>query len=427
MLFGSSALALRAAVTGLPASFLLDPLRVAEAEPTAVDAAKAQFLVIALSDAGEPINCNGPGSYAAPDTMHHPLDPALQAAPLQLGPHTETAAQCWSTLPEWARNRAAFVQHATFAGQHGTIGSVLRLMGRVRNSEMVPSLLASHLGPVLKTLQNTPISVDGTATPVGIVANGVAVPSTSPSAWRELIGQYVALPEAMQKIRDTTTDRLYALLRKRGTRAQLRYLDALAKSSSDAKTLGQQVGSLLSAITDDENKGQLLAAAAVVKMNLAPVVCLRLNFGADNHADPDLKAEAARHIDALKALTQFFESLKSNGLEDKVTFASMGVFGRNFGVSDRHGRDHWGPHSTSIIIGKNVKPGLYGGLVARGGDFYATGFDSSTGAGVVDGGDVKFEDTLVAAGRTLGASVGLNAATLEKEMPGVKTLTGVLV
>ena len=56
-------------------------------------------------------------------------------------------------------------------------------------------------------------------------------------------------------------------------------------------------------------------------------------------------------------------------LTERVTFATMNVFGRNLNgiqkVTDRTGRDHYGNHSVMVMIGKNVKPGVIGGVVAR--------------------------------------------------------------
>jgi Protein of unknown function (DUF1501) len=416
---GSAGIALRSAVTGLPASFLINPIREARADDAvAVDAARAQILVLAVSDAGEPINVNGPGAYAYP-AMNHSIDPAMQGALIKLGSAAHVAAQSWTTVPQWALDRAAFIQHATFAGQHGTLGSVLRLMGRAKALEMIPAIFAKYLSVPLKTIQQTPISAG-----VGevFVAGGVRIPNASPLAWKELVGQYDAVPDEFQKIRDRTTDKMYAALKKNGTRAQLRYLDQLAKSSADAKRLGGDVANLLGGITDDGNDAQLTAAIAIAKMNISPVIGIKLDFGGDNHNDPELRNEAIKSKNAISALARFFATLKANGLEDKVTFASLGVFGRNFRVADLHGRDHWASHSTSIIVGKNVNAGLFGGTVARFGDYSATGIDSVTGKGIVDGGDIKYDDTLAAFGKTLGAVLGISAATLEAEISGGKII-----
>ena len=46
----------------------------------------------------------------------------------------------------------------------------------------------------------------------------------------------------------------------------------------------------------------------------------------------------------------------------------MNVFGRNLNgiqkVTDRTGRDHFGNHSVMVMIGKNVKSSVIGGVVA---------------------------------------------------------------
>ncbi len=163
-------------------------------------------------------------------------------------------------------------------------------------------------------------------------------------------------------------------------------------------------------------------------MNLSPVVAVRLNFGGDNHNDPQLSlSEGPRHIEAMAALVKFFAALKLNGLEDKVTFVSFGVFGRNFRPDLSKGRDHWGNHHTTVVIGKNVHGGIIGGTAPRNGDYIATSIDSITGAGIADGsGDIKFEDTLAAAGKTIGAALGITTATLDQEITGGKVVVGAL-
>ncbi len=412
---GSSLLALRAAATGLPAAFILAPLREAHADPNVTtNPARLQFLVMAISDAGEPINASAPGGYAMPD-MNHAGDAFMQAAPLQLGAKTERAAQIWSTLPQWALNRAAFIQHGTFAEQHGSIGGVMQLMGRAKDAEMIPAMYARHLGGPMNTLQQLPIAAGAGDI---LAVKGIRVPNANPLAWKELVGQYNSMPDDLQKVRDRTMDRMYATLKARGTRVQLRYLDQLAKSGSDAKKLGSDVANILAGIKNNGNDAQLQVAAAIVKMNVSPVIAIRLDFGGDNHNDPKLEYEAKMHKDAIEGLGRFFNTLKSNGLEDKVTFASFGVFGRNFKVGDLHGRDHWSSHTTTVLIGKNVRPGLFGGTTAKRGDYGATGIDSATGTGVVDGGDIKFDDTLAAVGKTIGAAVGITSETLDAEISG---------
>ncbi len=418
----SGAWALRSMATGLPISFLMDPLNTAYAqEPTMVDPAKAQFAVIAVSDAGEPLNANGPGSYDFPEMVHSNA-PEMAGTKLKLGSTMTTAAQLWSTLPQWVLDRMAYVHHATGQNNHGVLTNVMRLNGQTKAAEMIPSIYAKHLAPTLKTLQIEPAVTGGGEE---FEANGVHIQSSPPSAWRDLLTQYVAEPEALAKVRNDTVNAIYAALKSRGNRSQLRYLDRLAKSTSDAKKLAGKANEILLSIKDDGNLGQLQAAVAIIKMNLSPVVVVGLNLGLDNHADPGLAYETAQSIDAFAALNAFFTLLKSNGLEDKVTFSYYGIFGRTFGAGP--GRDHWGPHSASVIIGKNVKAGIYGGLVRGAGHFVATGIDSASGAKAEGGGDIDPGQTLPALGKTVGAALGIPPAVMESEVNSGKVIRGALV
>jgi hypothetical protein len=99
------------------------------------------------------------------------------------------------------------------------------------------------------------------------------------------------------------------------------------------------------------------------------------------------------------------------GLSDKVTFATLNVFGRNLNgiakVESRSGRDHYGNHSVMMMIGKNVKPGVVGGVAkASSGAYVASDIDSASGTAVM-GGDIPAAQTHVAAARTLGAALGV--------------------
>ncbi|MET0412783.1 MAG: hypothetical protein ABW217_15875, partial [Polyangiaceae bacterium] len=64
-LCGLFPLALRAAASGLPAWFLMNPRRAsAQALECALSAqGKAQFLVVSASSAGDSVSCNVPGTY----------------------------------------------------------------------------------------------------------------------------------------------------------------------------------------------------------------------------------------------------------------------------------------------------------------------------------------------------------------------------
>ena len=58
-------------------------------------------------------------------------------------------------------------------------------------------------------------------------------------------------------------------------------------------------------------------------------------------------------------------------LTDRVTFATMNVFGRNLNnisklpppaMGSPGGRDHFGNHNVMVMIGKNIKSSVIGGV-----------------------------------------------------------------
>jgi hypothetical protein len=56
------------------------------------------------------------------------------------------------------------------------------------------------------------------------------------------------------------------------------------------------------------------------------------------------------------------------------------VFGRTLKKNGVNGRDHWGSHHATVMMGKNIKAGVVGGLEPKNNDYYATTIDSKTGA-----------------------------------------------
>src|SRR4029078_12321795 len=120
-------------------------------------------------------------------------------------------------------------------------------------------------------------------------------------------------------------------------------------------------------------------------------------------------------------------------LRERVTFATLNVFGRNLNgiqkVTDRTGRDHYGNHSVMVMIGKHLKPGGIGGVVAATNGTYSAGdIDSATG-GVVTGGDISAAKSQAAAVRQPGAALGLPDSVAAGDYTagaGGKVVTGAL-
>jgi hypothetical protein len=423
-LFGAGGIGLRALATGLPASFLVRPLR-AQAAEVCADKAAAQYLILSTSPAGDPMNANAPGTYDIPE-IAHASDPAMAATPLKLGARTTKAAQVWSTLPAWVLERSAFIHHATQTNNHPNHPKVLRMMGAIEREEMAPSLYAKHIASCLGTVQTEPISAGAGAT---FTFAGKNLPNLRPTGLRDLLAKETGPLAKLRTIRDKSIDELHALLKDRGTAAQRAYLDNLALSRTQARGLSDDLLDMLAGIVNDRAEGQIAAAVALVKMNLAPVAIIRLDFGGDNHADAGLALrEVPQHKTGVGHISLLMETLRTHGLEDKVTFAIYNVFGRTLAKKKLAGRDHWGAHHVTLTVGKKVRPGVIGGLVpndARS-DYIAGPFDSRTGAVMAGGGDIPADDGLASMGKTLGAMLGIPRATLDEKIKRGKVIDAAL-
>jgi hypothetical protein len=420
-IFGAGTLGLKALATGLPAAFVSRPLEALAQDFACTDKNRAQYLIIATSSAGDPLNANVPGTYAFPDIAHSP-DPRMAGADFALGGKTVRAAQVWSTLPQWVLDRTSFIHHATLTNNHANLPKVMRLMGATSRQEMLPSILAKYLAPCFGTVQVDPVSAGAGDI---LTIDGRDLPNVAPTGLRDLLAQPNTPLVRLQAIRDQSLDEIYGVLKDRGTKAQKLYLDSLVTSRKQARSLGSDLVDMLGAIKSDNTDGQIVAAVSLIKMKVTPVVTIRINFGGDNHVDTDLaKSEAPQHETGVAAITALWTQLQAAGLADQVTFAMYNVFGRTLTKKGITGRDHWGSHHATVLMGKNVKAGVVGGLEPRAGDYYATSIDSQTG---LSGGDIPFAETLSAMGKTVGAAVGIQAGVMDKYIAGGKVVQGALV
>ena len=75
------------------------------------------------------------------------------------------------------------------------------------------------------------------------------------------------------------------------------------------------------------------------------------------------------------------DELAALSLLDKVTFATLNVFGRNLNsiskTESRAGRDHYGNHSVMMMTGKNIKPARDRWITGTA--LQASAIDSATG------------------------------------------------
>jgi len=424
-LFGAGLYGLRSLVTGAPPSWFLGQ-RVVHA----ADAVVPQFLILATSDDGDPLNANCPGSYVA-GAENNPY-PELAPVDVALGATRVTAAKCWADLPEALRARLSFFHHRTYTNAHAEHRKVMSLHGSAKSAtgngeEMLPSLLASELAVSLGTIQAEPVPLGSER----ITFEGRALDNIEPSGLKALFDQPDDLLYSLAELRDQEIDKLYSDLRVNGSRVQRQFLDRFALGRDQVRKLGEDLANLLTRLPVDPMDAdspidQVVAAVALIRLKVAPVVTLHLPFGGDNHNDSDLVAERDQALGTMATLSALWTELVSQALEDQVSFASLNVFGRTLKRNAGGGRNHNQNHHVMCLFGKNVNPGVIGGIEELDRDFAASTIDSATGR-PGPGGDIDPLSSLESAAKTLGSALDLPIDRLESRIGGGKVVSAALV
>ena len=425
MLFGAGFIGLRSLASGIPASILLDPRRAMAAGDSGAPAGgvSPQFVIYSTSFAGDPVNCNAPGTYDD-SNIQHPNDPSMVSTAMTFGARSVKGAQIWSTLPATTLARTCFFHHGTYTVIHPDEEKVLRLEGAVAAGEMLPSFLSRELAGPLGTVRPQPLSLGGQGAIEAIVYQGQPQAFLTPTT----LASVLAAPQNglgaadLVTMRDKTLDSLNAFAKSQGNTVQKNFIDQYATSTTQLRTLQQGLLGSLSSIKDDSPDSQIQAAIILFQMKVTPVVAVHVGFGGDNHSDTGLATEIAGHQTGVASIATMMQALASANLQDKVTFVMSNVFGRTMvnGVNN-DGRQHNDRHHVTVMIGPGVQgsviggPTLSSGAAAGGGggdsEYSALPIDSSTGLGSASG-DVAYADTLASMGKTLATAVGLPASTI---------------
>jgi len=424
-LFGAGYVGLRALATGIPAGVLLHGRRaLADTAASCPDRSKAQYVILATSGNGDPINANAPGTYDDPKIVHS-ADPAMAATRLELGGRATIAALPWSTLPQPVLDRASFWHLMTNTPVYPKEPDVLSLMGTTAANEMLPSLLAKQLAPCLGTVQAQPITLGALTPSEGLRFSGQALPLIPPLALKATLTSPSGPLSNLQALRDHTLGQLDELYRAGANAAQKAYLDQLIQSQAEVRNIRQDLLSQLSSIKDNGVASQITAAVTLIQMNVTPVVAIHIPFGGDNHSDPGLAKEAAQTASGVASIGSLMAQLAAAGLADQVTLLSLNVFGRTLGPGNADGRGHNENHQVSLAIGKPFRGGVIGGVAPIGHDYGALAIDSASGAGGA-GGDVAALETLASFGKTALAAVGASPAATSAAILNGKVIAAAL-
>ena len=424
-LFGAGWVGLRALATGLPVSLLLDPRRaLAAPSPSCASMSKAQYIIFNTSGNGDPINASVPGTYEDSNIVHS-SDPTMAPGSLSIGGQKYTAAMPWTQLPQSVLDRTQFWHGMTDTPVHPKEPQVLELMGATQSSEMFPSVLAKALAPCLGTIQPQPISVGALNPSETLQYGGAAQPVIPPTALRSTLTHPAGPLTNLQPLRDQTLNSLYDLYKNGASPAQKQYIDSLVTSQQQVRNIKQNLLSALSSIKDNSQDSQVLAAITLIQMNVSPVISIHIDFGGDNHRDIALAAETTQTVAGVATIASMMQQLQTVGLQDKVAFMSLNVFGRTLGPGNTDGRQHNPNHHVGLAIGSAFKGGVYGGVAPLATDYGATAMSSQTGAGGASG-DIQAPDTLAAWAMTMLASIGADPTVLTSPVGTAKAITSVL-
>lgn len=426
LLFGSCGLGLRAFVTGIPPAVLANPRRALalDNEASRAAAAAAQFLVVSSSQAGDPLNCNVPGTYLDP-AVAHPVAASMAPTSFALGGRQVTAARPWAGLPANVLARTNFFHHRTDSVGHGDLLKSLRLSGGIAQGEILPSLLASQTAGLLGTVQAQPITLGAFDAGEALTYGGRGIPMLRPSALKDVLTMPNGPLKNARALRDDTLNKLSAWYKKHATAGQATFLDRWANTQASLRQVSDGLLDGVASISTDDAAGQIAGTVALLQLRASPVISMHLPFGEDNHSDPGLALEAQQHVTGVAAIASLMAALARVDLADRVTFATLNVFGRTLAARKTEGRDHNENHHVAVLIGKNVRAGVTGGIAALAGDYGATGIRSADGSPAASG-DVPPSDTYAALAKTLGAAVGAPASVLNDRIAAGRAVTAAL-
>jgi uncharacterized protein (DUF1501 family) len=369
-----------------------------------------------------------PGTYGFSD-IYHSADPAMAASSLTLSGQQHTAAKPWADLPQNILDRTVFFHHATYTPVHGEMGRVQKMMDATEKNDMLVSLLARELAPRLGSVQGDPVSLGANGGEL-LSSAGRILGNVAPLSVRQALGGVTGPLQGLTAMRDKQIDRIYDLYRDQGTPSQRRMLDAWVRSRDEVRSISDALITRLDAIDGNDQLNQVRTAAVLAAMNITPVITIRLDFGRDNHTDSDFATETASHLEAIPALGTLMDeldALKAEGhLKNDALVACLNVFGRTLKKKGMAGRDHHSGHHVMVMMGDGLKGGVVGGVELNGSgkEYIAQSIDSTSGQG---GGDIPFEETLGAAGKTLGVAMGVAPDRMDQVVTPGKAVQSVFV
>ena len=356
---------LRSLATGIPVSYLLQPSH-ARAQ---MNRSNFQTLILSTSYRGDPLNINCPGSYVNGVTNH----PRLETSRARFGSSERVrAARVWCDLPRGLRNKMAFVHYSSRTAAHPEYRDTMKFKGSVKSelgngTEMFPSAIAQMSASNGVYKQREPIPLCDSF----LSFNAQPLQTVKPQSLRALFNNADQALADLRSTRDQVLDEIYGDMSLNGNKSQRDFIDQYALSREQARNLGQNLGTYLESLSSDGEDAngagdQIIAAVALAKLEIAPVITINIPFGGDNHQDNGLINEERDTLSGVAHIADLWDKLGGLNIRNKVTFATMNVFGRRSYLNSRGGRDHNRHHSVMVAFGNQIQGGVYGGMNSNG-------------------------------------------------------------
>jgi hypothetical protein len=396
-----SALLINSLASGLPLGYLLNPSRACAQSGSN----EFQTLILSTSSRGDPLNVNCPGSY----TNGVINNPRLDTARATFGESRSRGARVWCDLPANLRDRLAFFHYNPRTAAHPEYRATMTMRGSIKNeasngTEMFASAISQLAYSPMTHLQEEPIPLCNSF----LSFKSQPLQQIKPVDVKSLFSPADQQLADLRQNRDAVLDALYADMKENGNQAQRQFIDRYALSRGQARDLGEQLGGLLDRLPtneDDPNSplDQVIAAVALARLNISPVITINIPFGGDNHQDAGLIQEEEETIAGVGLINSLWNELNDAGIQDRVSFATMNVFGRRSYTNSRGGRDHNQHHAVMVGFGRHIQGGVYGGMDGEG--------------KAQDIGTISADQTMEAAGVSMMRALGHSVQTTQSRIP----------
>lgn len=414
---GLSSLWLRSLTTGLPISWLLQPIQAAKAQSQSINqqVRKPTFLIYSTSEGACPINNNAPHSYDYPN-FKHSSSSLMNPTTWLIGNQQHTAGYIWTTLDPEIVGQLALIHHQTHIELHSLKGGQT-LNSQIKAGETLPGLIANQMHGALQTTNTTMLSTGSNIN----FQNNALVPQLTPIGLKSALARVPGQLGKTQTLRDATVDKINTILKPNVTASEKRLLDSFILSRQESRQLSDAIINTLDQIQSDDTAGEIAMLCAVFLMRLTPAVGISLGFGGDNHWDDEkLSTEVNSHQQSIDTINLLYKQLKAYNLHTQVTFALLNAFGRTF--EDAVGRTHHGGDNLAMVFGPAIQAGVYGSLSSDG---KAVAFDGNSGQSSPSG-TINADNGFASVGRTIGAACGIAEKDLDEHIPASKTITAML-